>query len=77
MAMRPTLSKKGHKEQLKVQIDPTIHGLLRKLCEKARRTPAGQIEFMTVVFARRDVEGAGETSALPRRVGGGAATDGM
>jgi hypothetical protein len=44
------------KDQLKIQIAPEVHRLLRALCEKSRRTPAGQIEFMTIMFHRHDIE---------------------
>ncbi len=44
------------KEQLKIQIAPDVHRLLRALCAKNRRTPAGQIEFMTIMFHRHDLE---------------------
>lgn len=45
--------------QLKVQLDPAIHQELRKLCEVHRRTPAGQIEHMTLAFFKTDFEGEG------------------
>ena len=51
--------RKTAKVQLKVQLDPDIHGKLRKLCDLHRRTPAGQIEFMTLAFFQKDFEGAG------------------
>ena len=47
------------KVQLKIQIEPEIHGKLRRLCEIHRRTPAGQIEHMTLFFFQQDFEGAG------------------
>ncbi len=50
---------KMRKDQLKVQIDPVIHRLLRELCEKSRRTPAGQIEFMTLMFHKHGGEKPG------------------
>jgi hypothetical protein len=53
------LTSKGGKVQLKVQIDPAIHQKLRKLCEAHRRTPAGQIEHMTLHFFQTDFEGVG------------------
>jgi hypothetical protein len=50
---------KPSKVQLKVQLDPDIHRRLRKLCDAHRRTPAGQIEHMTLFFFQTDFEGAG------------------
>jgi hypothetical protein len=44
------------KEQLKIQIDPDVHRRLRALCDRSRRTPAGQIEFMTIMFDKNDLE---------------------
>lgn len=44
------------KVQLKVQLDPTIHRKLRRLCSSTRRTPAGQIEHMTLAFERGGVQ---------------------
>lgn len=46
----------GAKDQLKVQIDPAVHKLLRELCARSRRTPAGQIEFMTIMFHKHALE---------------------
>ena len=48
--------RRGAKDQLKVQIDPDVHRRLRALCAKSRRTPAGQIEFMTIMFDGHDLE---------------------
>jgi hypothetical protein len=53
------MTEKAVKEQLKVQIDPGIHRKLRSLCDLHRRTPAGQIEHMTLFFFHQDFEGAG------------------
>jgi hypothetical protein len=47
------------KVQLKVQIDPGINRKLRGLCDLHRRTPAGQIEHMTLFFFQQDFAGAG------------------
>lgn len=47
------------KVQLKTQMDPHIHRKLRALCDLHRRTPAGQIEFMTNTAFEKDIEGAG------------------
>jgi hypothetical protein len=41
-----------------VQINPAIHRLLRDLCRRSRRTPAGQIEFMTIMFHKHNLERA-------------------
>jgi hypothetical protein len=40
--------KKRPKDQLKVLIDRDVHRKLRALCEKERRTPAGEIEFLVI-----------------------------
>lgn len=48
--------KKGDKEQLKIQIDPEVHRLLRDLCARSRRSPAGQIEFMTIMFHKQSLD---------------------
>ena len=53
------MTEKSVKEQLKIQIDPGIHRKLRSLCDLHRRTPAGQIEHMTLFFFQQDLEGAG------------------
>lgn len=53
---RPAPPMRPVKDQLKIQIAPEVHRLLRALCEKSRRTPAGQIEFMTIMFHRHDIE---------------------
>jgi hypothetical protein len=53
---RPAPPTRPPKDQLKIQIAPEVHRLLRALCEKSRRTPAGQIEFMTIMFHRHDME---------------------
>ncbi len=47
---------KAPKVQLKIQIDPAIHERLRRLCDATRRTPAGQIEHMTLAFCKGGVE---------------------
>jgi hypothetical protein len=53
---RISTDKRRPKKQLKVQIDFRVHGLLKALCAKSRRNPAGQIEFMTIMFHRHDLE---------------------
>jgi hypothetical protein len=53
------LSKNFPKVQLKVQLDPEIHRKLRGLCDLHRRTPAGQIEFMTLTAFQNNSEGEG------------------
>ena len=52
----PANEKKESKVQLKVQLDHKIHERLRRLCDSTRRTPAGQIEHMTLAFCRGDVQ---------------------
>jgi len=55
----PALTDKTPKDQLKIQIDSGIHTQLRKLCDRHRRTPAGQIEFMTIEAFQKDFAGPG------------------
>jgi hypothetical protein len=50
---------KRSKVQVKVQLDPDIHRKLRKLCDLHRRTPAGQIEHMTLSAFQTDFAGEG------------------
>jgi hypothetical protein len=44
------------KDQLKIQINREAHRKLRALCDRSRRTPAGQIEFMTIMFYDGELE---------------------
>jgi hypothetical protein len=55
----PRANKSEVKVQLKIQMDPHIHRKLRSLCDLHRRTPAGQIEFMTIAAFQKDFEGTG------------------
>ncbi len=60
---------KPSKRQLKVRLDPEAFDLLLELCEKARRLPAGQIEFMTLMFQKYGLEklALSEAEGFPRK----------
>ena len=70
MPKTPSVKKK-EKEQLKVQIDPEIHRVLRDLCAKSRRSPGGQIEYMTLMFKEHNLENPA-TQAAQAQAGSGA-----
>jgi hypothetical protein len=63
------MTEKAAKIQLKVQIDPDIHRKLRRLCDLHRRTPAGQIEHMTLSSFQKDFVEAGPGLRPGKNVG--------